>query len=132
MANPNPTPKVENLTPWVPGQSGNPAGKKPGLKNWSTLVQDVLGDDELLPRLVKLLPKRKQPLWFDEIEDKRFGMAILVAMGLKAVGGDDKGATFLRKTGYGDKLDLMSGGERVKPVYVIDLSKDAITPTIPV
>jgi len=26
MANPNPTPRLENLRPWKPGQSGNSAG----------------------------------------------------------------------------------------------------------
>src|SRR5262245_35915054 len=30
MANPNPTPRPENLVPWRPGQSGNPAGSSRG------------------------------------------------------------------------------------------------------
>jgi hypothetical protein len=30
MANPNPAPRPENLVPWQPGQSGNPAGYSRG------------------------------------------------------------------------------------------------------
>lgn len=31
-----------NLKPWQPGQSGNPAGRKPGSKNISTIIQKLL------------------------------------------------------------------------------------------
>ncbi len=34
-----------NLTPWKPGQSGNPAGRKPGSKNMSTIVQELLDQE---------------------------------------------------------------------------------------
>ena len=37
--------KYPNLTPWQPGQSGNPAGRKPGSKNMSTLVQELLDQE---------------------------------------------------------------------------------------
>jgi len=37
--------KYPNLTPWQPGQSGNPAGRKPGSKNISTIVQELLDED---------------------------------------------------------------------------------------
>jgi hypothetical protein len=37
--------KHSNLTPWRPGQSGNPAGRKPGSKNMSTIVQELLDQD---------------------------------------------------------------------------------------
>ena len=37
--------KYPNLTPWQPGQSGNPAGRKPGSKNMSTIVQELLDQD---------------------------------------------------------------------------------------
>lgn len=39
------TQKYPNLTPWQPGQSGNPAGRKPGSKNMSTIVQELLDQD---------------------------------------------------------------------------------------
>ena len=35
----------ENLTPFKPGESGNPAGKKKGTKNYKTLIRDMLEID---------------------------------------------------------------------------------------
>ncbi len=37
--------KHPNLKPWKPGQSGNPAGRRPGSKNVSTIVRELLGQD---------------------------------------------------------------------------------------
>ena len=37
--------KYPNLTPWQPGQSGNPTGRKPGSKNMSTIVRELLDQD---------------------------------------------------------------------------------------
>lgn len=34
--------RKENLTPWKPGQSGNPAGKKKGCKNVATRAKELL------------------------------------------------------------------------------------------
>jgi hypothetical protein len=34
-----------NLKPWKPGQSGNPAGRKVGSKNVSTIVRELLEQD---------------------------------------------------------------------------------------
>ena len=34
-----------NLKSWKPGQSGNPAGRKPGSKNVSTIVRELLEQD---------------------------------------------------------------------------------------
>jgi hypothetical protein len=39
------TQKYPNLTPWQPGQSGNPAGRKLGSKNMSTIVKELLEQD---------------------------------------------------------------------------------------
>lgn len=39
------TQKYSNLTPWQPGQSGNPAGRKSGSKNMSTIVQELLDQE---------------------------------------------------------------------------------------
>lgn len=34
-----------NLTPWKPGQSGNPVGRKVGSKNVSTIIRELLEED---------------------------------------------------------------------------------------
>lgn len=39
------TQKYPNLTPWEPGQSGNPAGRRPGSKNMSTIAKELLNQD---------------------------------------------------------------------------------------
>lgn len=39
--------KYKNLKPWKPGQSGNPAGRKPGSKNVSTIVRELLEQDAI-------------------------------------------------------------------------------------
>lgn len=39
------TKNYSNLKPWKPGQSGNPAGRKPGSKNVSTIVRELLEQD---------------------------------------------------------------------------------------
>lgn len=35
----------QNLKPWKPGESGNPAGRKPGSKNVSTIIRELLEED---------------------------------------------------------------------------------------
>lgn len=45
--------KYSNLKPWQPGQSGNPAGRKLGSKNISTIVRELLdheADAEVLAK----------------------------------------------------------------------------------
>lgn len=37
--------KYPNLKSWKPGQSGNPAGRKPGSKNVSSIVRQLLEQD---------------------------------------------------------------------------------------
>lgn len=98
----NPNPPLENLKPFQPGQSGNPAGKPKGLKNWSTVVQELLDDEELLERLLT----EDKPKWLDGMKSKRAAEAIVAAMVIRSVGGDHKAAEWLRKTGYGDRLVL--------------------------
>lgn len=46
--------------------------------------------------------------------------AITIAQSLKALGGSHFSAEWVRKTGYGDKIDITSGGEKltIEPVVV--------------
>jgi hypothetical protein len=37
--------KYPNLKPWKAGQSGNPAGRKVGSKNVSTIIRELLEED---------------------------------------------------------------------------------------
>lgn len=124
MANPNGNP--QNLTPWMPGQSGNPEGPPKGIKNWSSIVQNLLADPDLADKLLS-----KKPGWWDSIPEKSAGNAIVIAMIIQALGGDVKAATWLRKTGYGDKLDLTNSDRNLKPVYIFDMRTGVEMVTVP-
>ena len=45
--------KYPNLRPWQPGQSGNPSGRKPGSKNISTIVSELLDHEASADALAK-------------------------------------------------------------------------------
>lgn len=94
-----------------PGQSGNPAGRPKGIKNWSVIVQNLLGDEELFEKVIA--SDKNKPAWLDQLKNKNAASAIVVAMQIRAVGGDNRAADWLRKTGFGDKLDISSLGEKI-------------------
>ncbi len=111
-----PNPKNLEGHGFQPGESGNPAGRPVGIKNWSTVVQDLLADTELPDKLLK-----DKPGWWDGIMNKNAAQLIAMAMIERAMLGDDKAATWLRKTGYGDKIDLRSGDKPIKAVSIFDM-----------
>lgn len=124
MANPNGNP--QNLVPWQPGQSGNPDGNARGLRQWSTLVQSLLEEEDFADKLIA-----KKPGWWDELPQKNAGFAIVATMIIQAMGGDVKAATWLRKTGFGDKLDLTNSDRNLKPVYIFDMRSGEEMVTVP-
>ena len=111
--------RVQNLTPFQPGQSGNPDGRPRGIQNWSELVRNLLDDEKLAENLLS-----KKPGWWSNLPQKNAGHAIVVAMMIQAMGGDVKAATWLRRTGYGDKLDLTTDGKRIKSVAIFDMRQN--------
>lgn len=109
-------------TQFQSGQSGNPDGKPKGIKNWSTIVQELLADEKFL---AKVLESRDEvPAWVDTLPNRNAAYAVVAAMAIRAMNGDHKAATWLRRTGYGDKLDLTSGDKPIQPVQIIDLGKE--------
>ncbi len=97
MANEN------NLVPFPKGKSGNPKGRPKGVKNWSTVVQHILADEKLLDKVVKT-----KPSYWNELPTKNGANAIVVAMMINAMAGDEKAANWLRRAGFGDKLTVES------------------------
>lgn len=114
MANPNPN--TNGLIPWTPGQSGNPEGKPKGIQSWSTLVRELLEDENLAGKLLA-----KKPGWWDSLPEKNAGNAVVTAMIINAMSGDVQAATWLRRTGYGDKLDITNSDRSLKPVAIFDM-----------
>ncbi len=82
--------KYPNLTPWQPGQSGNPAGRRSGSKNMSTIVQELLdqeADNGMLAKstIAELL----------EGSSPTYAKAVVLATIHKALQGDIRAITWL-------------------------------------
>lgn len=82
--------KYPNLKPWQPGQSGNPAGRKIGSKNVSTIVRELLEQDADTNILIST-----------KIADlangtpTSYAQAIVLAMLRKALGGNVQAVCWL-------------------------------------
>lgn len=81
---------LANLKPWPKGISGNPAGRRVGSRNISTIVQEILEQDidddfPINERLTKLLNGK----------NKSYVEAVAIAMTKKAIDGDVRVATWL-------------------------------------
>lgn len=96
---PIPQPHGGSLTPFQPGQSGNPAGKPKGTKHLSTHIQDLLNDEEFDTWLQH--PKEG----FVQFKGAPIKAIVMTAV-RKATAGDDKAREWLAKYGYGQKLQL--------------------------
>lgn len=112
------TGRIENLKPWTKGQSGNLKGRPKGVRNLSTLIQQLLADEELMDKIAK-----SKPGYWDQLPAKNAANAIVAAMMIKALSGEIAAANWLSKYGFGDKVDITSDGERLEmtPVIVSDI-----------
>lgn len=90
--------RIENLKSWKPGQSGNPAGKPKGAKNLSTLIQEMMSDDEFELLL-------EHPLHGIEKYTGMPAKAIIHTAMRRAANGDQRWADWLAKYGYGTPND---------------------------
>ena len=101
-----------------PSEAGKLGGRPKGSRNWSTVVQNLLDDEELFNTLVENMERK--PRWLEPTGTKTLMQAVTVAQAIKAMGGSHFSAEWLRKTGWGDKIDLTSNGETIKiePVVV--------------
>lgn len=89
----------QNLRPFPKGVSGNPKGRPKGVKNWSTVVQQLLADENLIDKVVTT-----KPAYWEQLPTKNAANAIVVSMIIKAMQGNKEAAEWLRKSGFGDKL----------------------------
>lgn len=88
-----------NLKPFKKGQSGNPKGRPKGVKNLSTVIQNILADEKLVDKVIK-----QKPSYWKEMPDQNAANAIVMAMAIAAMQGDHKAAAWIAKYGFGDKL----------------------------
>ncbi len=82
--------KYKNLKPWKPGQSGNPTGRKPGSKNVSTIVRELLEQD-VMEGVLGGIPLSKS------IKGKStsYAQAMVLVMIQKALEGDVRAVRWL-------------------------------------
>lgn len=113
------SPEVGKETQWKPGQSGNPAGKVKGTKNLRTIILELEAEDydwNLVPLQPDGLAKAKEigAPW----------RAIVKTALAKAFSGNMQAAEWLRKAGYGDKMDITTNGKDiVQPLMMPVITK---------
>lgn len=101
-----------------PSEAGKLGGRPKGSRNWSSVVKELLDDEELFTQLLESMERK--PKWLETTNVKTLMNAITIAQGLKALGGSHFSAEWIRKTGFGDKIDITSNGEtlKIEPVVV--------------
>lgn len=93
------SPDVGAATQFKPGQSGNPAGRPKGSKNLSTLIQNMLMDEEF----TTMLPDARDG--WKEFKGAPAKAIVHTAM-IRAIQGDLKAAEWLAKYGHGTKVEV--------------------------
>ncbi len=102
-------------TRFKPGVSGNKKGRPKGSPNLSTIVKEVLADEDLARKLLA----NKKELW-EALPTKNLATAAVIAMALKTIDGNIAAATWLLKA-YGPEQP--EEVEEVEiPMYVLDMS----------
>jgi hypothetical protein len=100
-----------NLTPPQLGEVRNPNGRPKGSKNLSTLIKELENEQfdwsKMPVRQSAAVTALGSP-W----------KAITYVAVVNALKGDTKAAEWLRKAGYGDKVDVTSNGETLKTALV--------------
>lgn len=76
-----------------------PTPKRP--RNLDRIVRDILDDDTLVDKVIQ-----NQPEYWGRLPSKNGAYIISTVMMVKAMGGDIKAAEWIRKTGFGDKVQL--------------------------
>lgn len=111
MANP------ENIVPYQfkPGESGNPSGRPKGSKSLATIIRELENEQfdwSIIPKHGKKFQERFAHM------GSPFRVIVMVAA-LQAIRGDEKAREWLRRAGYGDKLDLTSDGKKIEAPLVV-------------
>lgn len=90
----------QNLVPFTGADDPRRSNGKPkGIKNWSTIVRNLLADEKFVDKVYS-----RKPEWWGRLPHKNGANAVAAAMMVKALKGDKFAADWLRQTGFGDKL----------------------------
>lgn len=113
---------------FVKGQSGNPAGKKPGTIDVRKRMKKLLADPEMFEAIVS--GQKRKPKWLSQLEKRGKGAntpadLMLMAMISRAASGDSKAFSAAMKYTIGDKVDLTSDEQ---PIPLLGLNHDVYKP----
>lgn len=83
----------QNLTPVKPGQVLNPNGRPKGVPNRKTILNHFLFE----ANLDDLIEPKNKPAWWDKVKPKNLYEAMVMAMAVNAMSGDNKSFNSLNK-----------------------------------
>jgi hypothetical protein len=107
----------QNIEPhkFKPGTSGNPAGRPPGIADKRSLSQMIR---EVMVNFDWSKSGLKDSQGMEEKFGKNAWLAIIYVATTKAAAGDNRAMDFLRKSGFGDMVDITSAGEKIDPIVI--------------
>ncbi len=112
----------QNLTPWQPGESGNPDGRPKGSKNLSSYIREMLTDESFEGIIFDI---NRGPYSFKGVPIK----AIVSVAITKAINGDHRSMEWLAKYGYGHKLDIETDSTLPRPILNVYTRGSSPDPT---
>lgn len=124
--------RTKNLIPFPKGVSGNPEGRPKGRKNLATIIRELEEEQfdwSLFPKGNKALQEFIETAYpigspFRAII-YRAVLDAIVGKGIEKIAARE----FLRKAGYGDKLDVTSNGRTIQEPKIISvIKKRDVTP----
>lgn len=105
-------------TQFKPGQSGNPDGKPKGRRSLATVVRDFLESEIDWEKL----PLKDSQKFSEQYPGKTAGEALVITAFGKALDGDSAARDWLRRSGYGDKVDITSDDKPIPILGVLNVS----------
>lgn len=107
-----PQKSLDNLIPAKKGEIRNPNGKPKGTKHIATWIKEILNDEAFEARILD------SKIGIKNYKGAPLKAIIEVAI-VKSLQGDQRWAEWLAKHGWGTKVDITSGGERIEASPII-------------